>query len=152
MKTINFKSTKGKQSDFVISLPKNYKKIKLSFFNKWVDALEGGDFRQCSGILCEPNNKKLTYCCLGVLSKVQGRLVKTQDGFEDTLHGGTGELNRKNPLFSILKSRGEFPTGVKVYNNDDGDSYTVSDLVECNDDLKLSFKDIAKIIKTLYKA
>lgn len=147
-KTIEFKSTKG--GKFLIKLPANYQKIKLAFFKKWISALESGKYRQCNGTLCKPNdNKKLTYCCLGVLSKVQGRLIKTEYGFIDG--GGcddVGELDKNNPT---LQGIGNFPKGVTVT---DG-SYiynSCSNLASCNDDLGLSFKDIAKIIKTLYKA
>lgn len=148
MKTIEYKSTKS--GKFVINLPKGFKKVKLPFYQKWIDALEGGKYRQCVGTLCETNNKKLTYCCLGVLSKVQGRLKKDENNeMVDHSDGYTGDLNSNNPSFKALKGRGEFPTGVCVQKNDHTNS--VYDLVECNDDLRLSFKDIAKIIKTIFK-
>lgn len=149
MKTIEFKSTKG--GKFEIKLPKNYKQIKLPSLKKWVSALEGGKYRQCTGALCSPHNKKLAYCCLGVLSKVQGRLIKTSNEFEDGLYTREiGGLARSNPLYDILTHSGSFPKGVKV--TTDHSCFEANDLVECNDDLYLSFKDIAKIIKTLYKA
>lgn len=151
MKTLTFKSTKG--GKFNINLPNNYKKIKLPFFNKWVSALEGGSFRQCTGTLCESGNKRLTYCCLGVLSKIQGRLIKSEGEFTDGLGGSSGDLTLNNELYSILSSRGTFPKGVHVsIQEEDGAYRFADDLVECNDDFKFSFKDIAKIIKTLYKA
>lgn len=151
MKTLTFKSTKG--GKFNINLPNNYKKIKLPFFNKWVSALEGGSFRQCTGTLCESGNKRLTYCCLGVLSKIQGRLIKSEGEFTDGLGGSSGNLTLNNELYSILSSRGTFPKGVHVsIQEEDGAYRFADDLVECNDDFKFSFKDIAKIIKTLYKA
>ena len=153
-KTIEFKSTKG--GKFSIKLPANYQKIKLAFFNKWTSALESGKYRQCTGTLCKPNdNKKLTYCCLGVLSKVQGRLFKTEHEYIEHEYkfvdgcdsDAVGELDTNNPA---LQGVGNFPKGVTV--TDDYTRYTSSDLASCNDDLGLSFKDIAKIIKTLYKA
>lgn len=150
MKTLTFKSTKG--GKFNVNLPDNYKKVKLPFFKQWVAALESGNFRQCNGTLCEPNNKKLTYCCLGVLSKIQGRLVKNkeynayEDG-ENTLE--TSGLDDRNPVYSILKNDGTLPKGVSVATDDD---YKCTSLVSCNDELDLSFKDIVKVIKTIYKA
>lgn len=155
MKTIEFKSTKG--GKFEINLPKNYKQIKLPSLKKWVSALEGGKYRQCTSTLCSPDNKKLTYCCLGVLSKAQGRLNKIDRIFKDrpSFEDGpstreTGGLDVSNPLYGILNHRGAFPKGVKV--TTDSSCLEATDLVDCNDGLYLSFKDIAKIIKTLYKA
>lgn len=149
MKTLTFKSTKG--GKFNITLPKNYKKIKLPLFKKWVSALESGKYRQCTGTLCSTNNKKLTYCCLGVLSKIQGRLNKANVAFEDGFDTNeTANLAVTNPLYKILHSVGAFP--VKVHVNNEDNDYDASSLIDCNDELKLSFKDIAKIIKTLYKA
>lgn len=151
MKKLTFKSTKG--GKFNIHLPKNYKKIKLPFFNKWVSALEGGSFRQCTGTLCESGNKRLTYCCLGVLSKIQGRLIKSEGQFTDGLGGSSGDLTSGNELYSILSSRGDFPKGVTVSMEDEDGAYVFADdFIDCNDDLHLSFKDIAKIIKIIYKA
>lgn len=149
MKTIEFKSTKG--GKFEIYLPKNYKQIKLPSLKKWVSALEGGKYRQCTSTLCSTDNKKLAYCCLGVLSKAQGRLNKIDRFFEDGPGTReTGGLDVLNPLYGILNHRGAFPKGVKV--TTDSSCLEATDLVDCNDVLYLSFKDIAKIIKTLYKA
>lgn len=151
MKTVTFKSTKG--GEFNIHLPKNYKKIQLPFFRKWVNALENGSFRQCTGILCESGNKRLTYCCLGVLSKIQGRLIKSEGQFTDGLGGSSGDLTNDNELYSILSGSGDFPNGVTVSIEDEDGAYVFADsFINCNDDLHLSFKDIANIIKTLYKA
>lgn len=151
MKTLTFKSTKG--GKFNVNLPDNYKKVKLPFFKKWANALESGKFRQCTGTLREINNKRPTYCCLGVLSKIQGRLIKNEaeNYFEDGKDTGeSGNLDCSNPVYLILKSDGTLPKGVNVTKTDD--AYESTTLVACNDDLSLSFKDIAKVIKTVYKA
>jgi hypothetical protein len=147
MQTIEFKSTKG--GKFAINLPANYKKISLPFFKEWVTALESGKYRQGRRLLCQINNKKATYCCLGVLSKIQGRLIKTDFGFEDTISSYVGTLKINNPTYFVLNKNGLFPEGVTVTVDDSIMSCTT--LATCNDNAKLSLKDIAKIIKTLYK-
>ncbi len=155
MNTIKFKSTKG--GDFFVNLPKNFKKVKLPFFQKWVNALESGEYRQCTQQLCAPRNKKLSYCCLGVLSKIQNRLEKDEDGFmRDTLYKGESQetLHKSNPCYSVIRENGKLPKKVSVGKNTSDIFINVTDyhtLIECNDDLELSFKDIAKIIKTVFK-
>jgi hypothetical protein len=152
---LQFKSTKG--GDFFVNLPKNFKKVKLPFFQKWVNALESGEYRQCTQKLCAPRSKKLSYCCLGVLSKIQNRLEKDEDGFMlDTLHKSATEevLHRSNPCYSVIGNDGKLPQGVSVRKNSSDefvDGTVCEALTECNDDLRLSFKDIAKIIKTVFK-
>lgn len=153
MNTIEFKSTKG--GNFFVNLPKNFKKVKLPFFQKWVNALESGEYGQCTHQLCTPRNKKLSYCCLGVLSKIQNRLEKDEDGLmRDTLHKGEAEevLHKSNPCYSVIGKNGKLPKNVKVLNSLDSLPFDGgTSLMTCNDDLGLSFKDIAKIIKTVFK-
>lgn len=141
MKLHTFKSTRG--GKFNVRLPSGFKKVKLPFLKEWIAALEGGKFRQCSRSLCELKNKRYAYCCLGVLSKIQGRL---KDGLDD---GSWSILSPSNPVYETIGEQGRLPVGVTVY-TDEYDE--VNDLVDCNDTLYLSFKDIAKIVKTLYKA
>lgn len=145
MKAHTFKSTKG--STFTIELPENYKRRKLPFYNWWIAALESGKYRQCTGTLCSVSNKKLTYCCLGVLSKIQGRLKKFSLGYEDYDEHDT-TLHENNPSYDALGCDGSFPLGVSVTHNKTKE--VAYDLMNCNDELRLSFKDIAKIIRMVY--
>jgi hypothetical protein len=39
---------------------------------KWVEALRSKKYRQTQGGLCLKHNKRNSYCCLGVLARVQG--------------------------------------------------------------------------------
>lgn len=154
MKTHEIKSTKG--GTFTIELPSNFKKVKLPMFNEWVTALESGKYRQGTGSLCASANNQLKYCCLGVLCKVQGRLQKGNILYGDSVFGSTGVLDSSNPLSKILKSQGNFPEGVEVHKAVSTELGTqtrhASTFVGCNDTLLLSFKDIAKILKTIFKA
>jgi len=149
MKSIKFKSTKG--GDFSVNLPKNFKKVKLPFFQKWVEALESGKYRQCRDQLCTIVNKKLTYCCLGVLSKIQDRLQKHPDLRMESYCEGT--LDRSNPCYDAISHEGSLPRLVSVtIFKDTGDfKDSAYSLLDCNDSLSLSFKDIAKVIRTVYK-
>lgn len=167
-KEIVFKSTKGKNINVWVSLPSDYKKIKLPGLTAWVTALNSGKYRQNNSLLCEKlSTGKLGYCCLGVLSKTQGRLISLAS-YKNRKGDGTDADNadeyclaKNNPVFNILRCSGELPKNVVVnaYNKkeleidgtpafhcDDAES-----LVALNDDLKLSFKDIAKVLKLLYK-
>lgn len=166
-KEIVFKSTKGKNINVWVSLPSDYKKIKLPGLTAWVTALNSGNYKQNASSLCEKLSAgKFGYCCLGVLSKTQGRLIllysyKNKKG--DGKEYGAGEfyLASDNPVFDILGGSGDLPKnvvvnaynkkeleldGTPVFHCDDAKS-----LVMLNDDLKLSFKDIAKVLKLLYK-
>jgi hypothetical protein len=44
--------------------------MKRSLLNKWIEALESGQFVQGKGTLRNPD--KDTYCCLGVLCEIAG--------------------------------------------------------------------------------
>jgi hypothetical protein len=59
-------------------------------------------------------------------------------------------LSNSNPCFPQLLENGEFPKDVYVSSEKLG-GRTIS-LTECNDDLELSFKEIAAIIKKIWKA
>lgn len=172
-KEIVFKSTKGKNINVWVSLPSDYKKIKLTGLTAWVTALNSGNYRQNNSSLCEKlSTGKFGYCCLGVLSKTQGRLIPlppTNKNMNKNMKGdGKDECNvdefylaSDNPVFNILGGSGDLPKGVVVnaYNKtelamDGAPVFHCSDatsLVALNDDLKLSFKDIAKVLKLIYK-
>lgn len=146
MKTVEFKSKKG--GKFFVKLPDNYEKIQLPYFHEWVAALKSGKYNQCGGQLCKPiSNKKLGYCCLGVLCKVQGSLQKKSDGDYMDNYISSYYLSFKNACYNVLDNNGRLPEGVKV-ENDYGQAGALSN---CNDSLNLSFKDIAKVIETVYK-
>lgn len=147
MKTHTFTSTKTKEQ-FTVCTPDDYKKISLPYFHEWVAALKSGKYNQCIGQLCKPIlNKKLGYCCLGVLSKVQGSLQKNSDGNYSDNNKSLHYLSFKNACYNVLYNNGKLPEGVKV-ENDYGQAGTLS---ICNDSLSLSFKDIAKVIETVFK-
>lgn len=164
-KQITFKSTSMAHKHVLVNLPSGYRKTKLPGLKAWVDALNSGKYRQGNSHLCTKEKGRFKYCCLGVLSKVQGRLVAL-----DNLEKGDGlskddnsvcYLHISNPLYGIISDDGVLPNGVWVNTFDkrtvdyDGtpefDHSDAITLVSLNDDLKLTFKDIAKVLQLLFK-
>lgn len=143
---------------YVLFIPKGYKKVGLgAAFPKWLSALESGRYKQGSGMLAvkkrsasKPTKKvakKVTktkeakacpgiyYCCLGVLSKIQGRLkifkqvpILSDDGSTEDLlgvdcdkeakcytDGHSSTLDATNPLNSKLFDTGDLQDAVIYY-------------------------------------
>jgi hypothetical protein len=132
-----------KISDTIILVtPKGYEKKELPYFNEWVKALRSGEYKQGVGTLFRDNK----YCCLGVLSKVQGRL--TAEGSD---HNSTtaGWLSHTNPCNSAFGSWGSFDEGVWLFLEDRKEGLT--GLTDVND-AGATFEEIATIIETLWKS
>jgi hypothetical protein len=129
--------------------PDNYEKQELPFFDEWIKALESGEYEQGRAFLCT-NNK---YCCLGILSKVQGRLTMPKDaryGIDGAYKVFSG-LSSTNPCHKQLNYLGDFPPGVKVNVAIEKDNIDFNSLACCND-YGISFKDIANIIKQIWQS
>jgi hypothetical protein len=119
--------------------PDDYQKQELPYFNEWVKALESGEYKQTRAYLHIVTNN--SYCCLGVLSKVQGRLSAAgYDGDQ------TSYLARDNPCYKQLASTGAFPVDVTIQHP----SLAIKSLVSCNDN-GIPFNEIAEIIKHIWK-
>jgi hypothetical protein len=129
---------------YKVITPEGYEKIELPFFDEWVNALESGEYKQGEGFLCKVEE----YCCLGVLSKIQGRLTKLEgsDLAFDAKEGEFSGLGKDNPCHVQLGGLGFFPASIRVV----GDGWTGSALSDCND-AGFPFKEIANIIKTVWK-
>lgn len=133
--------------------PKGYKKIKLPHFKEWTEALESGKYRQTPNVLCEYDKraKRNKYCCLGVLCKITGALEKEEGKYRS--FGDVEVLNAYNPMNKYLGEVGRFPNGVRVYCSDsEGEISNYDSLTELNDSGFASFKDIAKVIREIWKA
>ena len=132
-----------------VTLPPGYEKPSLPWFDTWINALESGNYRRVDGLLTGPvgEDSRTGYCCLGVLSKVQGRLGK--DGCDGRTSAVT-VLSTNNPSVKsgIMSTKGSFPRGVKIV---DSDGYVYETLARMNDK-GYSFKVIAGIIKQIWKA
>jgi hypothetical protein len=128
-------------SEISVTIPKDYKPVPLLWRDEWLAALRSGQFKKGRIYLFNQSDK--TYCVLGVLSHVQGRVPEAPNG-KDLSCG----LNRDNPCFGVLSDHGLFPPAVKV-ESDAGEFSTLSSL---NDTSDMSFQQIAKLIETLYSA
>lgn len=137
-----------------VYVPIGYKKSKLPFFEEWTDALESGKYRQCQERLCSLRQKRYHYCCLGVLSKVQGRLIGERDGVE----GDRTTLSPDNVLCNHFSEIGNFPECCEVRIYEDEKALAENhhcDVIECltelNDNAELTFKEISSIIRCFWK-
>jgi hypothetical protein len=144
--------------NYKIHLPDNYIAPHLPTRDEWTAALRSGKYNQTSESLCDSSG----YCCLGVLSDVQGRLKYDQHRAywldSDLEHDDhENNLSNTNPLYEILKHNGEFPAGVwvKGWSEEDEETEenaeTATSLVGCNDDLRLDFEEIAGIIEQIWQ-
>lgn len=129
-------------SGWRLVIPDGYQKIPLPYFKEWVSALESGEYKQTKNRLCSITDDDCAYCCLGVLSKIQGRL--TADGGDLTFRH-FAYLEESNPLVPFFGGIGRFPEGVRVYSHDD---YFIT-LSSVNDE-GLPFSEISKVIKEIW--
>lgn len=129
-----------------VILPDGYRRIKLPFYTKWTNALESRSYtRGTDSLIARGCGGKARYCCLGVLSKIQGRLTK--DGMDGECSLG---LSESNPCFPVLGTVGSFPTMVRVVIEN---PYSTHDsLASLNDSDLVGFKTISEVIKAIWKA
>jgi len=125
---------------YTLTKPEGYQKVKLPGLTAWVKALRSGEYEQGYTYLCQKDK----YCCLGVLSKVQGRLVGGKDGG----FGNGAGLSRSNPNYSILETCGQLPMWCKVHKQGQEPQCL---LAYVNDTLHLTFPEIADILEELYE-
>ena len=93
---------------------------------KWVNALESGEFKKGRRKLHIENNGKDYYCCLGVANKVCG-LKETNDGV----------LMRSRLKLGLSEVNGEYVT-----------KYDWQSLTRNNDERDFSLRDNAKVIRS----
>ena len=118
-------------------LPDGYEKVKLPGKDEWVKALTSGKYKQGAGQLCNYDCGNPRYCCLGVLSDIQGRLMNGSDG--------QFYLSEDNPNFYILRNKGIFPAQIQTAMG----ISRQNDIAELNDS-GVSFEDIAKVIDLVW--
>lgn len=89
---------KGVENEILVS------KIKLppGIKAQWLAALRSGDYKQGADYLCRDDQ----YCCLGVLSKLQGRLTPGtfahHDGDPKKVSAPSMILCRSNPFYFLM--------------------------------------------------
>ncbi len=128
--------------NYTIHTPPNYVPPDLPGGLPWVEALESGIYPQCCATLCDG----VGYCCLGVLSKIQGRLRPDRHEWRDADKAGI--LSEHNPLTPCMSDPGGgFPEGTEVsLDSMDGPMVRLTSL----NDNGLTFSQIAHVIRTLW--
>lgn len=123
---------------YILLIPEDYKKIPLPYFKEWTFALESGLYNQGHSILCQIDEDFVCYCCLGVLSKIQGLLTEKGDCDDKIFY-----LSEKNPNYPLLYGTGQFPSGITL---DSPGIHSLADLNDCG----FSFLEISKVIKEIW--
>ena len=135
--------------NLIINLPEGYEPVHLPMRDEWIAALTSGEYKQMTGFLCFASGDECRYCCLGVLSKIQGRLSYDKDLIGcgcDKIDGYTDILSPCNPLYEYFNNVGFFPKNVSVtYKKSENVS-----LASLNDE-GATFAEIAEVIKTIWK-
>lgn len=112
---------------------------------KWLQALESGEYAQCQGALMRPSKDTSTndsFCCLGVAADVLGEDRDTIQKFND--------LSRFGHVAASLRLRtslGGLKDCIEVTANDGEPSDFLDALTELNDTAEWSFSQIAKYIR-----
>lgn len=125
---------------YTLVLPEGFVRVPLPGLSAWVTALRSGEYRQGRNPYLYYAGQ---YCCLGVLSHVQGRLdpaaVVGNDGVQ------CSGLDDDNPCFRTLGHTGCLPKSVEVLFL--GDS--LGRLAQLND-LGMSFGQIADVLEAVF--
>lgn len=149
MKTITFEVSNAKTETYELIIPEGYEKKELPYFKEWIEALDSGEYSQGSGQLCQTlsylEEIETRYCCLGVLSKIQGRLVNnSRDGLD---LDSTYFLSFENPIYRFLGENGTLPAGIEIKSLNEK---RIFNLAELNDN-NFSFSQISQVIKEIWK-
>ena len=110
-------------------------KINMRQFKKWIEALDSGEHKQTKDTLQNYNG----YCCMGVgcvvlVPKYKLRLQTD----EDLIFGDTPEQQKEAPLW------------LKQIDRDFGKKTGGTMVQQMNDDLNLTFPEIATMLELVY--
>jgi len=120
-----------------IDFPENYAKPILIGKKEFTLALRSGVYPQFQGKLCSTQG----YCCLGVWSKINGRMIKEDGRWCDGVKNKYLYLQDDSPL----GSNGQFPEGYYIRR----ERRTFTDLAALND-AGFTFAEIADIIDQVW--
>lgn len=118
--------------------------MKRAIAFKWASALESGRYKQGREQLKDGD----TYCCLGVLCKIsrKGKFADNED-FQSGEDCNAIRLNSTvRDYAGMISNDGALKSPIILSNGK-----VASNLMNVNDYLCLSFKDIAKIIRKHWK-
>jgi len=115
--------------------------INRKQFDKWIRALKSGRYKQTIGTLQD----EMGYCCLGVACKVlipKDKLIIREDS-----------LGRKFMVGNLPSDQKYAPKWLKSVTNVDIEykgKCLSEELTSLNDDMKFSFKEIAKALEETF--
>lgn len=131
---------------YEVIAPDDYVKPKLPWGTPWVAELRSGKYRQCTGALCNGEG----YCCLGILSKIQGRLKRP--GRSLWLDGDiAGPLSKRNPIATIIGEAGSFWVYNRVIVRGKSDTTLKYLTLACMNDNGFPFSIIADVIEAVWE-
>lgn len=148
---MNFTDIEEKHK-YSLRFPRGYIKKPFKGLNAWLQALRSGEYVQGNGTLCKKEHGVKYYCCLGVLSKLQGRLKSVPSNkmlHTDSTLDSPAFLSSLNPaVSSYFSHRGEIPVTIGIFK--DKKKLDTSSLTRLNDD-GVSFNTIADILEAIYQ-
>ena len=137
---------------YTLTLPEDYIKPILPGGRDWLTALRSGEYKQGYDMLCRMESREYTYCCLGVLEKINGRM-STMDTIRvngyiclASVDGDVFSIHSNAPYYSVLDTEGQFPADVEVRVDD----MMLLSLSGVNDSHKCSFAEMADIIEKIW--
>lgn len=128
-----------------LRLPDEYQQIPLPFRDEWLTALRSGQFAQTKLML--GNSNDCSYCCLGILCKVQGRLSMTPMGQIVDNKETWNILAPTNPCVPVFGQAAKIPEWAIVRMGGTPDPF--NGLAELND-AGATFTEIADLIELLW--
>lgn len=137
--------------------------MKTEIKDRWIEKLESDEYEQTTGELKNDEG----YCCLGVLCEVaveDGIIKRSDDGlgyvapYTSRASGEVTQYRENSSLPRVVADWAGLPDGFQGVNPlvpfedttlDEDDEYRIDnvELSELNDTYKLSFPEIAKLIK-----
>jgi len=115
--------------------------MKPKVKEKWLKALRSGEYKQTKGQLKDEKG----YCCLGVLCELHRKTVK-QKGCKWNLYNsylGTGSILPEK----VMKWAGMETESGRLPKRIERKSKYAHNLIDLNDTLNFSFKQIAQVIE-----
>jgi hypothetical protein len=118
-------------------------KLNKKQFKQWMEALRSGKFEQTNAVLQD----NVGYCCLGVACKIliDPKKLYKEDG---KIYGGLPNQHYNAPkwLQEIDEDFKERTKDINDYYGNSGSKF----ITNLNDDLKLSFEEIADVLEAVY--
>ncbi len=110
-------------------------RINKKQFNKWIEALDSGEYKQTKGVLQD----KKGFCCLGVGCVVLIPKIKLKKDGEGFITGAMPDDQKASPIWL---------QDINLDFNERAEGH--SQLTELNDDKQFTFTEIATMLELVY--